>query len=419
MHRQIIDHPSRERAYRRKQWESVEGLRIALVSGNYNCIKDGANNALNRLAAFLLDGGAALRIYSPTIAAPAFPATGDLVSIPSVPFPLRPEYRLALGLGRSAREDMRRFAPSVMHLAVPDRLGWQALRFGRRLGIPVVASLHTRFETYPAFYGMGFLRRPLERYLAQFYRDCDLTLAPNEGVADLLAGWGVRNVRVWSRGVDRTQFSPGWRDMEWRRRLGYGDDEMVLLFFGRIVAEKGIACFARVVARLRAEGLPVRPLVIGDGPATDDFAASLGDSVFLGHLDGPALSRAVASADILLNPSVSEAFGNVNLEAMASGVVVVSADVPSASSLVTDRREGVLVPPGDVRAFAHEIAALARHPLLRRAMARHALDRAACFEWTRTLSAVAEAYREVAGTQEGSPGLLDGVVSAQTAAASQ
>ena len=123
-------------------------LRIALFSGNYNIVRDGANKALNRLVDFLLERGAAVRIYSPTTDRPAFAPSGDLVSVPSLPIPRRSDYRLALGLTAAIRADIRRFRPTHFHLSCPDLLGTQAQMFARELGVPVVASMHTRFETY-------------------------------------------------------------------------------------------------------------------------------------------------------------------------------------------------------------------------------------------------------------------------------
>lgn len=375
----------------------ADDLRVALFSGNYNCIRDGANNALNRLGRFLLDQGAAFRVYSPTSPRPAFAPAGDLVSIASIPIPGRTEYRLALGLGKTARADMRRFNPTIVHLSAPDILGRQAQRFARTLKIPVVASLHTRFETYFEYYRLGAVRGMIERYLQRFYSDCDLVLAPNQGMAEILESWGLGGrIRIWSRGVDQALFSPHRRDPSWRRAQGYADDELVLLFFGRLVPEKGLATFAELVAKLRAGGRRLRPLVVGAGPGLPFLAARLGDAVFTGHLEGEALARAVASADILVNPSETEAFGNVNLEAMASGLAVVSADGPSARGVLDDQETGWLVPARDVAAYADAIEVLAGHPLRRRAMASAAVRRSADFDWPATLAPVVDAYREAA-----------------------
>ena len=374
---------------------SAEGLRVALFSGNYNCVRDGANRALNRLAAHLIERGAAVRVYSPTVAEPAFEPAGDLVSVPSIGIPRRPEYRLSIRFPKSVRDDVAAFRPTHVHLSCPDYAGGRALAFARQRGIPAVASMHTRFETYLDYYGLGLLNRGIEARLRRFYTGCDGVMAPNAAMAESLVGFGVPRERIhlWARGVDRSIFSPQQRSQEWRRRHGYRAGEPVVLFFGRLVHEKGLDVFAACVAELRARGLPVRPLVVGDGPARGWLRQRLGEAVFTGHLDGEALGRAVASADILVNPSVTEAFGNVNLEAMAAGLAVVSADVGSASALISNEREGLLVDPKSPVAYADAVETLIRHPARRARLGAAAAAASLAYNWPDILDAVIGVYR--------------------------
>ena len=371
-------------------------LRVALFSGNYDCVRDGANQALNRLVAFLLDrAGAEVRIYSPTAPTPAFKSVGKVVPVRSIGIPGRPEYRVALGLPRAIRRDLAAFAPDIVHLSAPDLLGRQAQKHARALGIPVVASLHTRFETYLDYYGLRFLRGPVERYLDRFYRDCDRVLAPTEPIAAMLREMcGGEKVAIWGRGVDRSRFHPGLRDEGFRTRLGYEAGDVVPLFFGRLVREKGLDIFAESIAAVRARGHAVRPMIVGNGPGRAWLAERLPNANFLGHLEGAALGRAVASADILVNPSVTEAFGNVNLEAMASGLAVISADVPSASALIAHGRTGLLVPQGDAGAFADAMTDLVRRPLLREVLGHAAANAADGYHWDDILASVVHVYEQ-------------------------
>jgi glycosyltransferase involved in cell wall biosynthesis len=374
---------------------SAGGLRVALFSGNYNCVRDGANRALNRLVAHLLERGAAVRVYSPTVPVPAFEPAGELVSLPSVGIPRRPEYRLSLRLPKAVRDDVAAFAPTHLHLSCPDYAGGRALALARELGVPAIASMHTRFETYLDYYGFGLLAGPLKARLRAFYGRCDHVLAPNRAMAESLADLGVApdRVHIWGRGVDRTLFAPERRSEEWRAGRGYGPDEPVVLFFGRLVREKGLDVFAAAIAELRRRGLAVRPLVVGEGPARPWLGARLGEGVFTGHLDGDALGRAVASADILVNPSVTEAFGNVNLEAMAAGLAIVSADVGSAQALIEDGRHGLLVEPKDPLAYADAAEALIRNPALRRRLGAAAARASLAYNWPDILDGVIDVYR--------------------------
>lgn len=373
-------------------------LRVALFSGNYNMVRDGANRALNRLGGHILASGGALRVYSPTISTPAFEPTGDLISVPSIAFPGRPEYRLARSLPDRLKQDIRQFQPDLIHVSAPDPLGFSAQHFARELGIPVVASLHTRFETYLQHYGLGFVHRLLLRKLDQFYDRADLVLVPTEPIRQEFAARGFkRSMVVWGRGIDSSCFHADFRDAGFRQSFGYRADEIVPLFFGRLVREKGVFQFAEVIARLRQAGLVCRPMIIGDGPERDKLARLMPNVNFLGHLSGEALGRAVASADILINPSQSEAFGNVNLEAMASGLAVVSADVPSASQLIDHGRNGLLVAPDDIDAYVAAVLRLVNDAALSKAVRGAAAQAGGQHCWPDVLDVVLNAYRMVLG----------------------
>lgn len=357
-------------------------LRVALFSGNYNYVKDGANQALNRLVGRLLARGIAARVYSPVVDPPAFPPTGTLVGVPSVPLPGRGEYRFSLGLPRAARADLEAFAPDIVHLAAPDWLGFAAKKWGKRHGLPVVASVHTRFETYFDYYGLGFLRRSVERLLRNFYRDLTEIYAPSEGMAELLRQGGYSPaVRIWSRGVDRRIFRPDARDLGWRQQLFPDPDTPLIGFVGRLVPEKGLDVVAAIMERLRARGVAHDLLVVGEGPARSSFEAMVPEARFAGFLDGAALGRAYASLDMFLNPSVTEAFGNVTLEAMASGVPTVGAAATGTSSLIADHQTGRLVTPGAIAEFADALETYCRDPALRRAHGAAALARARDYDW--------------------------------------
>lgn len=384
-----------ERSIRQPAEEKpAEGLRLALFSGNYNYTRDGSNQALNRLAAYLIDRGAAVRVYSPTTQTPAFEPAGELVSAPSVAIPGRGEYRLALGLTRALRADLARFKPTAVHLSAPDLLGSQAGKWARRQGLPLVASLHTRFETYLSYYGLEWLRPRAERYLDGFYRGCDRVLAPNAPIADLLRQQGLdERVRVWGRGVDRERFSPARRDTAWRQSLGIADNEIVVAFLGRLVMEKGLDVLSETLVRLR--GQPIRPLIIGDGPARAFVEARLPGAILTGHMDGEALGRAVSSADILFNPSLTEAFGNASLEGMAAGLAVVCPRAPSTSALIADGQDGVLVERPDAETYAAAIQGLVNEPMRRLRLARAARAASARYDWNAICASVLDVYREL------------------------
>lgn len=368
-------------------------LRVALFSGNYNYVRDGANQALNRLVAYLLKQGVKVRIYSPTVKEPAFPATGDLVSIPAIPIPSRSEYRLPIALPARVKRDLAEFNPNVVHVSSPDIVGHRAVTWARRRQIAAVASVHTRFDTYLAYYHLQALEPLARDIMRRFYHRCEVVMAPAESTAVILRAQRMnRDIAIWTRGVDREQFNPERRDMEWRRSIGIADDEMVIAFLGRVVMEKGLDVFADAVHAFAERGLKHRVLVIGEGPARPWFAQQLPDAIFTGELTGDELARAVASSDLFLNPSITEAFGNVTLESMACGLPVIAAEATGATNLVRNGVTGTLVDGTEPDEFAEALAAYALDPDLRRRHGEAALAIAKTMDWDSINATVIRVY---------------------------
>src|SRR3954471_1947921 len=345
-HRAICGSPNLTLTKKPLQPASVQAgnLRVALFSGNYNYVRDGANQGLNRLVGYLLLQGVQVRVYSPTVAEPAFAATGDLVSVPAVPIPGRSEYRFPLALTARVKRDLAEFKHNVVHISSPDIVGHRAVTWARRNKIAVVASVHTRFDTYCAYYGLQFLEPLARNIMRRLYHRCEVVMAPAESTASILRAQRMnRDIAIWARGVDREQFNPERRDMAWRRSVGIADDEMVIAFLGRVVMEKGLDVFADAIRNFALLGLKYHVLVIGEGPARPWFEEQLPDAIFTGQLTGDELARALASADLLLNPSITEAFGNVTLETMACALPVIAAEATGATNLVRDKVTGTLV----------------------------------------------------------------------------
>ena len=369
-------------------------LRVALFSGNYNYVRDGANQALNRLVGYLLRQGVNVRVYAPTVKEPAFPATGDLVHIPAIPIPGRAEYRLPIAIPARVKRDLAEFNPNIVHVASPDIVSHRAVTWARRHKVAAVASVHTRFETYLAYYHLQWIEPEVRAILRRFYHRCEVVMAPAESTAAILRAQRMnRDIAIWARGIDREQFNPERRDMEWRRSLGIGDDEMVVGFLGRVVMEKGLDVFSEALHAFQTRGMKHRVLVIGEGPARPWFEQQLPDALFVGQQSGPDLARALASTDVLLNPSITETFGNVTLEAMACAVPVVAAVATGATSLVRDGENGVLVDPDEVEEFADALEAYARDPDLRRRHGEAGLEFAKTMDWDRINSSVIRAYK--------------------------
>lgn len=368
-------------------------LRIALFSGNYNYVRDGANQALNRLVGYLLSQGAAVRIYSPTVDEPAFVATGDVVSVPSIAIPFRPEYRLPLTLSPKVKRDLDAFAPNVVHISSPDRVARKAVKWARRRDLPVLSSVHTRFETYFRYYNMSFAEPLVEAWLRRLYRQCDALVAPSESFAQVLREQRMNyDIDIWSRGVDRDIFNSGRRDLEWRRARDITDEPVVIGFLGRLVMEKGLDVFSDAIDQLRRRNVPHQVMVIGEGPARGWFESRLPHARFVGFQGGHDLGRAVACMDLLFNPSVTETFGNVTLEAMACGLPVVAAKATGSQSLVQDNVSGRLITPGAIQKFADVLQLYCTDPALRAQHGAAGEQRSLDFSWDAINQTVADTY---------------------------
>ena len=371
-------------------------LRVALVTSSYNFIADGVALTLNRLVGFLERRGVEVLVFAPTADKPALEHRGRLISVPSTPLPARPEYRLALGLPGHLKRQLLDFEPDLIHIAVPDLLGHAALSLAERHNIPAVASYHTRYETYLKHYWyLAGLENVLKHILRRFYGRCREVYVPSESVREALLADGLKdNFKPWPRGIDTDRFAPSNRNREWRMRHGIGVDELVVLHVSRLVREKRLDTLTAALNRIN---LPYRAVIVGDGPDRAFAERQLPHAVFTGFLDGDELSAAYASSDIFVFPSDSESFGNVTLEAMASGLACVCADATGSRSLVVPGVTGFLAPADDADAFATHITNLAKDQALRRRMGEAARGRALTFSWDETMARLLGYYRALLG----------------------
>ena len=374
-------------------------LRVALITSSYNFIADGVALTLNRLVGYLERQGVEVLVFAPTARAPAFAHQGTLVSVPSLPLlPGRPEYRVALGMAGYVKRQLLDFEPDIIHLAVPDLLGQAALALAQAHGIPAVASYHTRYETYLRHYWyLAPLEGWLKRTLRRFYGQCREVYVPSDSVREALLADGLKdNFKPWPRGIDTARFTPEKRSAAWRTRYGIGADELVILHVSRLVREKRLDT---LTAALNRVPVPHRVVIVGDGPDQDCVERELPHAVFAGFLRDEALACAYASSDLFIFPSDSESFGNVTLEAMASGLPTVCADATGSSSLVVPGQTGFLVPADDADGFARQLTLLAQDEALRRRMGEAARARAMTYSWEETLARRLGYYRALqAGT---------------------
>jgi glycosyltransferase involved in cell wall biosynthesis len=376
----------------------IEGrpLRVALVTSSYNFIADGVALTLNRLVGWLEAQGVVVKVFAPTGPSAALAHAGELISVPSLPLPGRPEYRLALGMAGYVQRQLLDFQPDLIHIAVPDLLGLAALKLAQKKKIPAVASYHTRYETYLRHYWyLGWLEPSLKRYLRWFYSQLREVYVPSDSMREALLADGLKdNFKPWPRGTDTARFTPDKRSTTWRARYGIGADEIVVLHVSRLVREKRLDTLTGALNRI---ALPHRAVIVGDGPDRPFAEQALPHAIFTGFLGGEELATAYASSDLFVFPSDSESFGNVTLEAMASGLPCVCANATGSRSLVVPAQTGYLAPADDADGFAHAMTALINDAVLRRRMGEAARARALTFSWDETLARMLGYYQALLG----------------------
>ena len=377
-----------------------EPLRVVLTTGNYNYIKDGVSLTLNRLVGWLERNGVEVLVIAPVAEQAAMEHQGRLLPVPSFAIPTRKEYRIGRRLTAQLKDEIVRFKPDLFHIAVPDITGHSALNFAEKLRVPVVSSFHTRFDEYLQYYHLRFLEPWFHKKLRAFYARCQHLYVPSASMMAELAAQDIAdNMRLWTRGVDHDRFDPARRSQEWRRARGIADDDVVIAYAGRLVAEKNMAVMARVFAGLKARGVAHRTLLLGDGPEAGWMRKALPETVFAGFLHGDELATGYASSDIFFFPSITETFGNVTLEAMASGLPSVTADATGSRSLVREGETGFLVPVDREDQMIERLVQLLSDGQMRKKFGARAREIAICeHEWDGIFARLLSDYNDaVAG----------------------
>jgi phosphatidylinositol alpha 1,6-mannosyltransferase len=399
--------------------------RVALFTETFLPRVDGIVNTLCWTLRGLIEAGCEPLVVAPRGNTALVPGV-RVIGASSMPFPLYPEVRLAL-MGPGIGQQLDQFKPDVIHLVGPVVNGVGGLLYAQRRGIPVLASFHTNLARYAHHYSLGWLEAWVWRALRTVHNRCALTLCPSHALLRDLRSRGFERLRYWSRGVDTTQFSPGRASPSWRRQLGVPDGTPLLLYVGRLAREKRVADLAPVLrnlthgsraalspgARTRASvpatTVPatisrsrerVHLAIVGDGPARAELEQTFAGLpvTFTGYLRGEALATAYASSDLFVFPSDSEAFGNVVLEAMASGLPVVAAAAGGVEDLVEHGATGHLFAPTDTA----DLEACIRHeledPAARRRHGQAGRSAALARTWSRQQRLLLAHYAAVANT---------------------
>lgn len=375
---------------------SRQTLRIAVVTETYAPEINGVAHTMKHMVEALLKQGHTVELTRPRQAcdrqasAVCEDASAD-APMPQPNFSVRtvrgqaiPRYReLQLGWSRPGTfvRQWKKLRPDVVHIVTEGPLGWAALLAARRMRIPISSGFHTNFQSYSSHYGIGLFANFVDAALRALHNRCQITMVPTVQISHALTARGYENLAVIGRGIDTALFSPRRRSEELRSAWGADARTPVILYVGRLAPEKNLQLFIRAAEAFKSVTPQARVVLVGGGPDEAALQSAHPDFVFAGMRTGIDLATHYASADIFFFPSVTETFGNVTLEALASGLAVVAYDYAAARQHIVHDQSGYLVPFDDGNAFVDAAKKLARSPAKITALRQHACAASACLSW--------------------------------------
>ena len=390
---QLDDPSARRAAYENRSRAAPAGERsarldVALVTETYPPEVNGVALSLRRAVDFLRERGHAVEVVRPRQVSDArdHRVDGEML-MRGMALPLYPGVQFGFPATRRLRARWSEHRPDVVHIATEGPLGWSALRAASWLGLPVTTDYRTHFQRYSGHYGVGSLARTIDAYLRAFHNRAHLTFVSTAALEGELRARGFENLVQVGRGVDTELFDPARRSGALRQRWGVRDDGLAVIHVGRLAREKNPGLVIRAYDRVRALRPGARMIWVGDGPMRNALRRAHPDHVHAGVRRGADLAAHYASGDIFLFPSLTETFGNVTLEALASGLALIAFDEAAAAQHARDGTSARLVPRGDDEAFIAAAAEVASSPALLCRLRRHARLAVAQLSWPSVLSA--------------------------------
>jgi glycosyltransferase involved in cell wall biosynthesis len=340
---------------------SRAGLRIAVVTETWPPEINGVALTMQRMVQGLRQRNCRVQLVRPRQKAGEVPVVEDGLEellLPGFAIPHYEGLRFGFPSRAALKKSWRENRPDLVHVATEGPLGWGALNVALKLDIPVTTDFHTNFHNYTSHYGIGWLSGTIGRYLRNFHNKALYTFVPNEGLRREMEVRRYRNIEVIGRGIDTALFNPQRRNAELRHHWGVADGEPVAIYVGRLAPEKNLDVIAESFKAIRSHHLNARMVWVGDGPARADLEAQNPDHIFVGMKTGEELATHYASADIFLFSSLTETFGNVTLEAMASGLAVVAYRYAAAAEYIRHGDNGLTAPFNDQQEFIDLVAQL-------------------------------------------------------------
>ncbi len=361
-------------------------LRVALVTETFPPEINGVAHTLGHFVTGLIDKGHSLQVIRPRQGREDLPKRHERLEEilhTSAPIPGYRQLRFGLPARGLLLRRWRQFQPEVIYIATEGPLGGSALKAALQLGVPAVTGFHTNFDYYSRYYGIGFLERAINGFLRRFHNRSQCTLVPTKALQEQLRSKGFDNTRVLSRGVDIRLFKPARRSAALRDQWGIGEDALAVLYVGRLAPEKNLALAVEAFRALQTRRPDAKFVLVGDGPEARELRRLHPDFVFCGMRTGEDLAAHYASGDVFLFPSTSETYGNVILEAMASGLAVLAFDYAAGREHVVPGKNGQLARFKDRDEFIRLATSLVESSKALQAMGMQARLSAEDLDWRR------------------------------------
>jgi len=373
-------------------------FKIAVVTETYPPDINGVAHTLSKIVEGLQSLGHDLWLIRPKQQAQHIAvqtAHFQEVLVKGVPIPFYSELRMGLPAKRELHRLWAKQRPDIVHIATEGPLGWSALQVARKLKLPVSTDFRTNFHAYSQHYGIGWLSGAIRVYLKKFHNRADVTMVPTAMLQQELQAKGFERVQVVPRGVDTSQFSPGYRSPGLRQSWGVADTDKVLMYVGRLAAEKNLGLVVQAYLNAKQLDERTRLVLVGDGPLRESLQQQHPDIVFAGYRSGADLAAHYASADVFVFASLTETFGNVTLEAMASGLAVVAFKHAAAGQCIRHGENGMCVDTESPQDFVQAVCAVVEAPSLQARLAAQALSTAKTLDWPGVVERTEAVFRQV------------------------
>ena len=362
-------------------------LRIAVVSETYPPEVNGVAVTLSKVVDGLRSANHAVQLIRLRQGGTDAASQDDMyagyqeVLMRGFPIPNYPDLRMGMPSKSALIKLWQLKRPDIVHIATEGPLGWSALRAAMYLKLPVSTDYRTNFQSYSTHYGVGFLYKPIMAYLKKFHNLAGVTMVPTEALRASLASVGFQRLKVVSRGVDTVAYDPAHRSQALREQWGLAPQDLAVLCVGRLAKEKNLDLLLRAFEAIQARQPRARLVLVGHGPMLQELKLKCPGAIFTRQLRGHSLAEHYASADLFLMPSLTETFGNVTTEAMASGLPVVAFNYAAAAELIESGVNGRLVAMRDAEDFVFTASEVAAQAVQLKSMAAAARQTALGLDW--------------------------------------